>query len=364
MSSNMRIGAITASARSKFTLLGSLAACGGVVLLAFGCSSADTATQAPAQRRASRWRRATTARSIRGRIATARPQWPELRERDHGRVHRGTLKCAPDNSCKFDMSGCTQPPAVRGRPRPARSLAHRDQARQQHRHRQRNRRRPRHQRRRLDRHSDDRQRCFDQRRRQHRHWHGHRGRDDGHDGPSGQVQSRHSAGSRAIARSGGTARSRSWVGRHQDRGGYEAVEGPTAPMLVYWHGTGSTSGEYAVMAAPVADGRHASGGVIVSFQGTTGGDLYSGTNIFGAGDLTSSIDSSRARSRSQRRSAQDLHDGLQRRRPLLGRHGRPALELRRGGGTNSGGWHRPASFQNRHTPSAHDGARRRWAPTS
>ncbi|HVW24051.1 MAG TPA: hypothetical protein VHC69_01705 [Polyangiaceae bacterium] len=61
--------------------------------------------------------------------------------------------------------------------------------------------------------------------------------------------------------------------------------GPTAPMLIYWHGTGSTSGEFALMAAPVASGVTAAGGVIVSFQNTTGGDLNSGTFIFGAGDL-------------------------------------------------------------------------------
>jgi hypothetical protein len=61
--------------------------------------------------------------------------------------------------------------------------------------------------------------------------------------------------------------------------------GPTGPMLVYWHGTGSTSGEYAFMAAPVATGITQAGGVIVSFQNTTGGDLYSGTSIFGMGDL-------------------------------------------------------------------------------
>jgi poly(3-hydroxybutyrate) depolymerase len=40
------------------------------------------------------------------------------------------------------------------------------------------------------------------------------------------------------------------------------------------------------MAQPVASGILAAGGVIVSFQGTTGGDLYSGTQVFGAGDLT------------------------------------------------------------------------------
>jgi hypothetical protein len=59
-----------------------------------------------------------------------------------------------------------------------------------------------------------------------------------------------------------------------------------APMLFYWHGTGSTSDEYMNMAAPVAAGIIQAGGVIVSFRGTTGGDLYSGTSIFGVGDLT------------------------------------------------------------------------------
>jgi dienelactone hydrolase len=60
---------------------------------------------------------------------------------------------------------------------------------------------------------------------------------------------------------------------------------PTAPMLVYWHGTASTSDEYATMAAPIANGVTQAGGVIVSFQGTTGGDLSSGNAIFGQGDL-------------------------------------------------------------------------------
>jgi acetyl esterase/lipase len=60
---------------------------------------------------------------------------------------------------------------------------------------------------------------------------------------------------------------------------------PSAPMLIYWHGTGSTSGEFSLMAAPVATGVTSAGGVIVSFNGTTGGDLNSGTFIFGAGDL-------------------------------------------------------------------------------
>jgi hypothetical protein len=63
------------------------------------------------------------------------------------------------------------------------------------------------------------------------------------------------------------------------------AEGPTAPMVFYWHGTGSFSGEYASMAAAVQRGVVGEGGVLISFQGTTGGDLLSGTAIFGAGDF-------------------------------------------------------------------------------
>jgi poly(3-hydroxybutyrate) depolymerase len=59
----------------------------------------------------------------------------------------------------------------------------------------------------------------------------------------------------------------------------------TAPMVFYWHGTGSTSGELGIMAAAVRDGVRAEGGVVVSFQGTTGGDALSGTSVFGKGDM-------------------------------------------------------------------------------
>lgn len=60
---------------------------------------------------------------------------------------------------------------------------------------------------------------------------------------------------------------------------------PSAPMVFYWHGTGSTSGEYAFMAADVAAGVAAEGGILVSFQDTTGGDGLSGTAIFGMSDF-------------------------------------------------------------------------------
>jgi predicted esterase len=61
--------------------------------------------------------------------------------------------------------------------------------------------------------------------------------------------------------------------------------GPTAPLVFYWHGTGSTSSEYNSMARQVRDGVVQEGGILVSFQGTTGGDRLSGTSIFGAGDF-------------------------------------------------------------------------------
>jgi dienelactone hydrolase len=60
---------------------------------------------------------------------------------------------------------------------------------------------------------------------------------------------------------------------------------PTAPMVLYWHGTVSNAGEFALMAAAVQQGVVAGGGILVSPNGTTGGDLLSGTSIFGAGDL-------------------------------------------------------------------------------
>jgi len=73
-------------------------------------------------------------------------------------------------------------------------------------------------------------------------------------------------------------------------GGIRIVAGPkaaeaTAPMVFYWHGTGSNSGEFDFMAAAVRDAVVARGGVLVSFQGTLGGDLLSGTSIFGAADF-------------------------------------------------------------------------------
>jgi hypothetical protein len=59
----------------------------------------------------------------------------------------------------------------------------------------------------------------------------------------------------------------------------------TAPFVFYWHGTGSVAGEYVGSAAAVSAGVQGEGGVLVSFQGSTGGDFLSGTAIFGAGDF-------------------------------------------------------------------------------
>lgn len=73
-------------------------------------------------------------------------------------------------------------------------------------------------------------------------------------------------------------------------GGIQIVAGAkaaaaTAPMVLYWHGTGSSSGEFGLMAGAVRSGVEAEGGVLVSFQGTTGGDALSGTFVFGRSDL-------------------------------------------------------------------------------
>jgi len=61
--------------------------------------------------------------------------------------------------------------------------------------------------------------------------------------------------------------------------------GPTAPMLFYWHGTGSFAGEYAMMDGAVANGITSQGGVLISYDGTSGsGDaMCSGTMLFDTG---------------------------------------------------------------------------------
>jgi len=60
--------------------------------------------------------------------------------------------------------------------------------------------------------------------------------------------------------------------------------GPTAPMVLYWHGTVSRAGEFGGMAAAIRAGVVAEGGVLVSPDNTLGGDLRSGTSIWGQAD--------------------------------------------------------------------------------
>jgi hypothetical protein len=63
--------------------------------------------------------------------------------------------------------------------------------------------------------------------------------------------------------------------------------GPTAPMLFYWHGTGSFNTEYAMMDGAISNGVTGEGGVIISFTGLSGsGDaMCSGTAIFDTGSF-------------------------------------------------------------------------------
>jgi poly(3-hydroxybutyrate) depolymerase len=56
-------------------------------------------------------------------------------------------------------------------------------------------------------------------------------------------------------------------------------------MVFYWHGTLLSASAYALDTGPILTGVKAEGGVMVAFEGTTGGDLLSGTAIFGEGDL-------------------------------------------------------------------------------
>jgi hypothetical protein len=127
--------------------------------------------------------------------------------------------------------------------------------------------------------------------------------------------------------------------------------GPTAPMVFYWHGTLSSSGEFAAMAAAVNQGVVQEGGVLVSFQDTTGGDLLSGTSIFGMSDfkLTDQLLACAVRDHNidPRRvfatgcSAGGLFTGAM----LAIRSSYMAA-----GASNSGGFTFPQAFQNMHTP--------------
>jgi hypothetical protein len=126
---------------------------------------------------------------------------------------------------------------------------------------------------------------------------------------------------------------------------------PTAPMLFYWHGTGSFSGEYATMAAAVAQGIGSEGGVLISFQGTTGGDLLSGTAIFGKGDLdlTDQLFACAVKNYNV-----DPHRVFATGCSAGGLMSGSMATLRStyiaAAASNSGGWTAPLQFQNKHTP--------------
>jgi poly(3-hydroxybutyrate) depolymerase len=139
-------------------------------------------------------------------------------------------------------------------------------------------------------------------------------------------------------------------------GGIEIVAGqkassPTAPIVFYWHGTGSFAGEYATQAAAVRQGVVSEGGILVSFQNTTGGDLLSGTAIFGEGDLklTDGLLACAVKNHNvdpRRVFATGCSAG--------GLFSAAMAALRSGymaaAAPNSGGWVLPLQFQNKHTP--------------
>jgi hypothetical protein len=100
------------------------------------------------------------------------------------------------------------------------------------------------------------------------------------------------------------------------------------------------------MAAAIRDGVVNEGGVLVSFQGTTGGDLLSGTSIFGASDfnLTDQLFACAVRD----------HNVDPRRVFTTGCSGggifAVSMAARRSSSSNSGGWVSPVTWQNGHTP--------------
>jgi poly(3-hydroxybutyrate) depolymerase len=127
--------------------------------------------------------------------------------------------------------------------------------------------------------------------------------------------------------------------------------GPTAPMVFYWHGTGSSANEYETFAPEIRDRAVASGGVLVAFQSSTGGDILSGTAIFGEGDfrITDQLVACAVRD----------HNVDPRRIYVTGCSAgglfAAAMAARRSSyvaaaAANAGGWAMPVTWQNNHTP--------------
>lgn len=64
------------------------------------------------------------------------------------------------------------------------------------------------------------------------------------------------------------------------------ASGPTAPLVFYWHGTGGVSSEHTLRARSLANQVTSEGGILVSFQGSTGtGGDCSGTGAFSKDDF-------------------------------------------------------------------------------
>jgi hypothetical protein len=128
--------------------------------------------------------------------------------------------------------------------------------------------------------------------------------------------------------------------------------GPTAPMVFYWHGTGSFSGEYAGMAADVYQGVVSEGGVLVSFQDTTGGDLLSGTAIFGMSDfaLTDQLFACAVKNHNVD-PRQVFATGCSAGGLFSDAMAAERSSYMAAAASNSGGWTVPLQFENSHTPS-------------
>jgi poly(3-hydroxybutyrate) depolymerase len=133
--------------------------------------------------------------------------------------------------------------------------------------------------------------------------------------------------------------------------GGAAPASPTAPFLFYWHGTGSSAVEYTGMAAAVAAGIQGEGGVLVSFQGTTGGDLLSGTAIFGAGDFEIADQLLACAVRDHNIDPKRVFaTGCSAGGLFSAAMGAARSNYMAAVGTNSGGWTVPVGFQNGWTP--------------
>jgi len=126
---------------------------------------------------------------------------------------------------------------------------------------------------------------------------------------------------------------------------------PSAPMVFYWHGTGSTAGEYAGMAAAVSAGVNQEGGVLISFQGTSGGDLLSGTSTFGKGDFDIADQLLACAVKNHNVDPKRVYStGCSAGGLFAGAMGAARSNYMAAIGPNSGGWTVPVAFQSAWTP--------------